>query len=490
MSHLSTINTGLTEDYLRFEQEGKFLERKGRDTKPTHIANELIGMLNSGGGVLVYGITDDGRPESIANTELIQGQAVDIDQYLKIVHDFIKPPANIEIEEIYLSGGELIIIYHVEPTFEAIYSRPDNENVYLRVADSNKGPLNRNQVAKLEYNRGIRKYEDELQPDFNIEDLDRGLCEEYCRVMNVEGPFEELAYKRALCVKRNGVIVYKNAAILLFCQNPERYIPNASVRYLRYDGKEQKSGSEFNVIKDQRFEGPIPQLIRVLTTHIEASLRDYYYLDIQKGKFLKIPEFPKDAWLEGVVNALYHRSYNITGSPIMICHFDDRIEISNSGPLPAQVTVDNIKDEKFTRNVRIARTLNDLGYVRELNEGVKRMYKAMQELMLASPEYRQQNNTVFLTLRNRIAEHKETISSEVMEKIQAMWKELNITQQEIINYLAFDQVEATLDDFSLKIEISEQAVRNNLKTLMALNIIEKLTDKKRDRNALYRFNTD
>jgi ATP-dependent DNA helicase RecG len=485
---VSTINPSLTEEYLRNGVEGKFLERKGRDTKHSKLADELIGMLNAGGGVLVYGIADSGEVESLLETSLFRDQAIDLDQYRKIVHDYIKPPAYIELEEVYLAEGELVFIYHVEPAFEGVYARSDsgNENIFLRVADSNKGPLTRAQVIKLEYNRGMRQFEEEERADFNEEDLDDSLCNEYIKVMNVEMSFAELAYKRNLAVKRNGEIIFKNAAILLFAVDPDRYIRDARVRYLRYDGEEQRSGNDFNVVKDHSFEGPIPRLIGEISTFMEASLRDYYYLGRESGKFIRIPEFPKDAWLEGIVNALYHRSYNVQGSPIMLKHFDDRIEISNSGPLPAQVTVENIKNEKFTRNVRLARTLNDFGYVRALNEGVPRIYRVMSEFMLDSPEYKVVNGTVTLTLRNKITEHKETIDAEVMERVESEWDSCNQTQQELMSYL-FDKNEATLDDFCSNVDVSEQAVRNNLKSLETLKIIEKVTEKQRDRNAIYRF---
>lgn len=83
-----------------------------------------------------------------------------------------------------------------------------------------------------------------------------------------------------------------------------------------------------------------------------------------------LPEYPEDAWLEGVVNAFCHHLYNIHGNAVYIKHFDNRIEISNGGPLPSQVTVDNIKTERFARNPRVARVLEDFGYVRKLNKGV------------------------------------------------------------------------------------------------------------------------
>jgi ATP-dependent DNA helicase RecG len=95
------------------------------------------------------------------------------------VHDLIKPPANITLEEIYLESGELIFLYHVDQDYERLFQRSDNEDVYLRVADSNKGPLNRDEVKKLEYDKAIRAFEDEIREDFDPADLDRNTCENY-----------------------------------------------------------------------------------------------------------------------------------------------------------------------------------------------------------------------------------------------------------------------------------------------------------------------
>src|SRR5699024_1516905 len=159
-----------------------------------------------------------------------------------------------------------------------------------------------------------------------------------------------------------------------FSKDPEKYIPSASVRYIRYDGTEALVGAKHNVIKDERFENNIPKLIDELRIFMRASMKEFYFLDLKSGTFKNVKEYPEEAWLEGIVNALCHRSYNIQGNAIYIKHFDDRLEISNSGPLPSQVTVENIRSERFSRNPRLARVLEDLGYVRQLNEGVSRIY--------------------------------------------------------------------------------------------------------------------
>ena len=136
------------------------------------MAEELVGMLHADGGVLAFGVADNGEIQDLNSL------AERLDDYRKLVFDFIAPPCRIELEEI-LVDGKLVFLFHVEQDLERIYCRKDNENVFLRVADSNRGPLSREQIKNLEYDKNIRLFEDEIVPDFNEEDLDQELLELY-----------------------------------------------------------------------------------------------------------------------------------------------------------------------------------------------------------------------------------------------------------------------------------------------------------------------
>lgn len=481
MAAFSHYNSQLTLETVCARPEGQYLERKSCSIRPTKLANEIIGMLNASGGVIALGIGDDGNAEDLS---LLDEEA--LNHFRKVVNDLIHPPANVTLEELALPGGELIFLYHVEQDYERLFQRPDNEDVYLRVADSNKGPLSRDEVKKLEYNRSIRSFENELRPDFDPIDFSPATCENYRVTKRYEGRFEELLRTRSLGLVQDGKFIYRNAAILLFAKDPSQYIPSALVRYVRYDGIEKLAGRNFNVIKDERLEGNIPDLIKTLEVYIEATLRDYYFFDLEAGKFRKIPEYPKDAWLEGIVNALCHRSYNLQGNTIYLNHFDDRLEISNSGPLPAQVTVENIRSERYARNPGIARVLSELGYVRELNEGVRRIYDAMHDSLLSEPIYTNQHNTVTLTLRNKVSDSKETIHGAIIERIEESWPNLNRSQQELVSWF-LEEKEATISALVDQLSIGAQAIRYNLKKLEELKILERISDKIRDPGAIYRF---
>ena len=479
---ISKVNSLITESYLQTKKENQYFERKGigeKDTKPTKIAEEIIGMLNADGGVLAFGVSDDGKIQDLNSLS-----EDDLDKYRTLCFDFIHPACNVILEEATVDG-KLVFLYHVEQEMERIFSRKDNENVFLRMLDTNR-KLSRDNIKKLEYDKSIRRFEEEVVSEFEEDDFDKDLIHEYKEKLNYQGSSKDLLTKRYLAKKSGKGYEFKNSSILLFSKDPEKYIPSASVRYIRYEGTEALTGIEHNVIKDERFEDNIPNLISTLKTFLRASFRDYYFLDMEEGKFKKVPEYPEEAWLEGIVNAMCHRSYNVQGSAIYIKHFDNRLEISNSGPLPAQVTIENIKSERFARNPRVARVLEDLGYVRQLNEGVSRIYESMEKSMLSKPEYREENGNVFLILRNKISGHSKTIHDSILKKIETNWPMYNDTQRKILHYL-FMRQKATKDILADYCGTHINTVARNLNQFIEEGILERISEKQRDPNALYAF---
>ena len=106
--------------------------------------------------------------------------------------------------------------------------------------------------------------------------------------------------------------------------------------------------------------------------------------------------------------------------------------------------------------------------------------------MLADPVYTDVNDTVTLTLRNKVTEHKETIHADVLSSIEKNWADFTPTQRSLVDHL-FEHFEATLESLAESIQVSEQAIRNNLKKLEKFGIVERLSEKQRDKFAIYRF---
>ncbi|TAM66868.1 MAG: winged helix-turn-helix transcriptional regulator [Microbacteriaceae bacterium] len=205
------------------------------------------------------------------------------------------------------------------------------------------------------------------------------------------------------------------AGVLLFAEHPERALPSAQVRVSRFQGTQRKSGARQNLIGDDRLEGPIPTIL----DKARASIRRWQPTRralAASGRFEDVGLVPEDAWLEGVVNAVVHRSYSIQGDYVHVDIYDDRIVIESPGRFPGLVDPANpLAIKRFARNPRIARVCTDLRITQEFGEGIRRMFDEMRTAGLSDPLYRQTSGSVQLTLSG---EHTERQLTDALPSLQ------------------------------------------------------------------------
>ena len=121
-----------------------------------------------------------------------------------------------------------------------------------------------------------------------------------------------------------------------------------------------------------------------------------------EGLFVGEPIVPREAWLEGLVNAVVHRSYSIAGDSIRVEIYEDRIEIVSPGRFPGLADLTKPLDVvRYARNPRIARVCADLRITQELGEGIHRIFDEMRSRGLEDPLYEQGSSHVRLTLSSR-----------------------------------------------------------------------------------------
>lgn len=179
---------------------------------------------------------------------------------------------------------------------------------------------------------------------------------------------------------------------------------------------------------------------------MSIQLREFTALNQNTGMFQIVPEYPEFAWLEGIVNAVAHREYGMSGSYIKVSMFDDRLEITSPGKLPNIVTVDNIQVTRYSRNPRIARVLTEFGWVRELNEGVKRIFSDMAEFYLEAPIYSEPEYSVKLVLKNNIEVRTMRQADKLQESLgNSIWGELDDLERQILSYMSGRKQVRTID---------------------------------------------
>jgi ATP-dependent DNA helicase RecG len=187
-----------------------------------------------------------------------------------------------------------------------------------------------------------------------------------------------------------------NGAVLLFGKDPETFVPGAYVQYVRYTGESQAT----EVLRERRFGGDLLQVMRSL---------DQLTMDVAGARPMRLSnltettvrDYPEVALHELLMNAVIHRNYDNSTTPISINQFSDRIEIQNPGSLFGDLTRGQFPNGVSYRNPVLAEAAKTLGFVNRFGRGVA---VAQRELLQnGSPplEYIVGDNHMLMILRKR-----------------------------------------------------------------------------------------
>ncbi len=363
--------------------ENQWFERKSGNIKPVDFAIPLVAMGNSEGGVIVAGLSDGHiSPVSDKVDNALRQAAI----------DFTYPTVRTQVQELQTSQGR-VLVFRIAPG-DHVYETKKGD-CYQRIGDESRR-LSYLQRQELEWDRGVACFDGTAISGITFDDLDPKSVASYQAALGSASP--ELTLRARDLLTKDGQITV--AAYLLFAARPQLLYPSAYVRVLKYTDNERGVGRTHTLEDgaDIRCEGEIPQQIMVAAETIDELLPKRRALT-DSGRFEGIPIIPKDAWLEGLVNAVIHRSYSIGGDHVRVEIFPNRIEITNPGRFPGIVDPANPESiSRNARNPRIARVCADLGITQELGEGIRRIFSEMRKVGLSDPMYIQAPEAVRLTL--------------------------------------------------------------------------------------------
>ena len=480
---ISKINPSLTLEYLIKTRENLYLDRKRAKVSLQDLANEIASFANANGGVIVVGLTDNGLVEGF-NPYGPQK----LNECQKVALTYLNPTPIYECEIISITNqkneNDNILLFHIEPAMNYIV-RNNKDEVYLRQGDSSI-KLTHNQIRSLEYDRKERDFETEILLDTSIDDIDLDMMDIYKRKIQTDLSNEQILKARGFLKEKGGKLHLTKAGILLFGKNPTIYLTSARVRIIKFEGTNFQLGTDMNIIKDKTFDTCLYKQIEQAKDFISSQLREFTHLN-QDGIFETVAEYPEFAWYEGLVNAITHRDYSNSGEYIIIKIFDDRLEINSPGRLGGFVTLETMRTKRYSRNPQIARVLNELGVVRELNEGVKRIYSEMQSYFLKEPTYFEPDrSSVLLVLENNIEmrSRRKTESLLNEQKIKENWEELNYLEREILITI-YDKGFITSEETAKIINRGKTTAVKLLNKLIAKNLIEHIGTSKYDNKGTY-----
>ena len=257
------------------------------------------------------------------------------------------------------------------------------------------------------------------------------------------------------------------AGLLLLGQIPQAYLPSARVRVLRYSGTDRTTGVQLNTQADVTCDGTLADQVECACKAISAELPAATRL-APTGRFTAAPLLPEAAWLEAVVNAVAHRNYAYGGDYIRVDIFTDRIEVSSPGGFPGFVNERNARGSHFARNPAISRVMSDLGYGREIGEGLRRMDRELEAAGFAPAVLRGGGNSVVVTL----------LFESVWQRVMAL---ASADAGRFVDHLRqHDRVTAAEAEDLLG--VSRPTSNSFLKRLVAAKLLERIASSPYDRN--------
>ncbi|MBD3309159.1 transcriptional regulator [candidate division KSB3 bacterium] len=370
----------------------RFKGHRVAEPRRDDLADEIAAIANTHDGVLVLGVDD--KTHDIEGIPLERLEAVERYVY-EICNESIKPPVLFRSFRMKLpdKAGDLQPVLKVDiPRSLFVHEGPGG---YFHRQGSSKRKMPPDYLARLFQQRSqarLIRFEEQPVPQSSINDLIEDLWKKY--VARYDEPTDVVLLKRNLLSKEESEVIRASVAgVLLCCEHPEKFLPNAYIEAVRYRGKKQDSNYQIDA---QKIFGPLDQQINQAMAFLK---RNQTVMAMKKPHRIEKPQFSERAVFEAIVNAVAHRDYSIFGSKIRFFVFDDRLEIYSPGPLPNTMTVDNIALRQATRNelitsllaeTPIMETVGDVGrgfYMEKRGDGVPIIINESVNLSGEKPVY-------------------------------------------------------------------------------------------------------
>jgi ATP-dependent DNA helicase RecG len=315
--------------------EDTYLELKVKLSNPEKIAQEIVALANTDGGVMVFGVNDQLRVEGVEDPDAVQSELV------RICREDINPPLVPFIDRIAFDNGRRIVALDIEPKRRPYRTR--DGRFYIRIG-SEKREATREELSALLGEARPLRLENVAALGCSVSDIDEAHLWSFVREFEGDA-FDEsppagystsdvLERDLLLATKVGDEVVPTIGGILLFGRD-ERVnvlLPRSTVIARRYSGNSTQSP-----------EVETAHLSGNLYTIYESALRFIgRYCDLWDARPKSFPgsaetespvaaraNYHRATIREGLANLLVHRDLSLRDLPSRINVFDRSIEFVN-----------------------------------------------------------------------------------------------------------------------------------------------------------------
>ncbi|MGH9970982.1 MAG: AlbA family DNA-binding domain-containing protein [Pyrinomonadaceae bacterium] len=315
--------------------EDTFLELKVKLSNTEKIAQEIVALANTGGGVIVFGVNDQMRVEGVDDAENVQQELV------RICREEIQPPMVPFIDRIAFDNGRRIVALDVEGKRRPYRTR--DGRFYLRIGAEKREASREELSALLDEARPIR-FESVAVIGASIKDIDEAHLWSFLREFagdafdeaSLSGyPTAEVLERDLLLATSDGNEIVPTTAGLLLFGHDERVkelLPRSSIVATRFAGDSIQAA----VVERVKLTGNLSTLYESILRFIsrycdlwDSRPRVFPGAGTEESPVAARANYHRDSLREAVANMLVHRDLALRDQPTRLNIFDRTIELVN-----------------------------------------------------------------------------------------------------------------------------------------------------------------
>ena len=446
---------------------------------PKRLERSLSAFANTHGGVLLFGL-DERHNFKLVGVRDAQALQKDL---AELAQSQMEPAVSIEIANEIVSGVSVVVaeVEEFSPSLKPCHHRGKDafEGSYLRVGNTNHR-MTQYQVWGYLSARAQPTFDAEPESTAAPRDLDSVLVEEYVeevrrlhprRLRGATTDEQALVALHIAAHDETGVLRPTRAGLLMFGSYPQAIEPQLVVTFLQYAGTDEiaKGPRGERFVDNRKFEGPIPAMLDEAVSHIMGRIGTAGLID---GLLTRdIPEYPRPAVREALLNAVAHRDYSayMRGSQVQVKLFSDRLEISSPGGLFGDVTLDTLEERQSTRNLRLMQMMEDHRLVDNRGSGINGMIAEMRDAHLEPPRFSDDRSYFRVTFHR----HTLMLSGEAIDWLNSVAAALPISDRQRLALLYLRANERmTNSDYRRLHRVDSRIAARELQELVTLGAVE------------------
>jgi ATP-dependent DNA helicase RecG len=327
-------------------------------------------------------------------------------------------------------------------------------------------------------------YDDRVNQNATPDDLSPRLIEEFLREVD-SGLANEVGELSVEALGRQMKVVAgpseapqpQNVGLLFFNEHPERFFPVTQIDVVWFP--EGAGGDRF---EEKIFQGPLGRITRDAISFIQRNyIKETIIKHPQRAEAERFWNFPHAAIEEALVNAIYHRSYEIREPVEIRISREDLVVLSFPGP-DRSIRLEDLKRGKAVsrryRNRRIGEFLKELELTEGRSTGISKIIKAMAANGSPAPEFETDEDRSYFLTRLPVhekavwVEHAAETSGETTQ--ETTQKTTRKTTQKIIDLLREQPMLGRKELAELLGDITEDGVKYHLNKLKADGLIRRI----------------